>query len=671
MKVIAALLATATFSWAAAPVVTSPTVDAVTTGSTILRATVDTDSKATTVTFKFGISGSELTGRQIVTLPPTPRSQQTTINLTGLVGGQTYSFTVQGNNSDGDGTLVNGPDFPVPSYRPTAVSKAPVTRRDGTATLNADVTSNGADTTVTFRFGTTAAYGSEAAGALPDGSATIPGTLATPGAVKADLADLIRGTTYHFSVRAVNSLATTDTADATFTIPANRAPIARDDTAKIVGTTPVLIRVLANDSDPDGDGISLVSVTGAAAGRAEIVGNSIRYTPVAGSSGSDTLTYTVVDDYTAARKSSTARVFISAPAVAAAGVHTAKIENEDGIAAGLVRIAGTADGNLTGKIQIGGKSYTVRGALNENGDFFYTLPREGDPLQVAISFDPASANGMSVDITGANDHFTGTSPKEEITPRRLEEVVGRYTMQLPPAGTDTTLPQGTGYARVEIRPWGAVRIVGQLSDGSKFSTASSISGTDAIVAFPIYEALKNGRFIGDLSFGSGEKPSLTGVVSHFRKQDGGANFFPDGFFTTVTPTGAYFSPPEKGDRVLDGAPTEGQRLTLTLTGGNITGTLTHQIEINKRDNVTILNPTSNNMRLDIDRDSGLFSGEFDHPFDGSRRKIRGALLQSTGTGAGVFLGANQSGRVSIAVASTTTGGGGTGGAPGGNINLQR
>ncbi len=656
MRLFAALLATAAVATAAVPVVTVPFVDNVTEGATQLSGIVATDAKETTVTFKFGLSGTTLTDRLVVTLTPTPSSQRASASLAGLVGGQTYSFTIQATNSDGDSTLVTGPNFSVPKYKPTAVRLTPVTNRDGTAILKANVTPNGEDTTVSFRFGVTTPYTTT----MPGDPATIMGTVTTPTAVKVDLSDLTRGTIYHYSVRAVNSIGTTDTPDATFTMPENRAPIAKDDRATLVGDTPILVAVLANDRDPDGDGLTLVSVTDAKSGTAEIVGNKIRYTPIAGSSGAETLTYTVADDYTEARKSSTARLIISAPAIVAEGVHTAKIENEEGIAAGLVRLTGTAGGSVTGKIQIGGETYAIRGSLDANGRLLYTIPREGDPLQVAITFDPAAESGMSVDITGAKDHFTGSEPQDAITPRRLDEVVGRYTMQLPPAGTGATLPQGTGYARVEVRPWGAVRIVGQLSDGSKFSTSSSISGTDDIVSFPIYEPLKHGRFIGDLNFGSGEKPAITGSVTHFRKQDGDANFFPEGFFTTVSPAGSYFTPPEKGQRVLDGTATDGQALTLTLTGGNLAATVTHQIEINKRDNVTILNQTGDGMTLKIDRESGLFSGEFDHPFDGSRRKIRGALLQSNGSGAGVFLGANQSGRVTLAPPSPTTNGNNTG-----------
>jgi hypothetical protein len=58
----------------------------------------------------------------------------------------------------------------------------------------------------------------------------------------------------------------------------NRAPVAVDDTAH-TRTTAILIPVLANDSDPDGDAISIASVTAPTAGSTAIQGTRIKFTP--------------------------------------------------------------------------------------------------------------------------------------------------------------------------------------------------------------------------------------------------------------------------------------------------------------------------------------------------------------------------------------------------------
>jgi hypothetical protein len=75
----------------------------------------------------------------------------------------------------------------------------------------------------------------------------------------------------------------------------DRPPVAVDDAATTAFATPVSIDVLANDSDPDGDALTIASVAAPANGTAAISGASIVYTPAAGFSGTDRFTYTIRD----------------------------------------------------------------------------------------------------------------------------------------------------------------------------------------------------------------------------------------------------------------------------------------------------------------------------------------------------------------------------------------
>ena len=78
--------------------------------------------------------------------------------------------------------------------------------------------------------------------------------------------------------------------------PGNRPPVAVDDTYSVLGAIPTILFVLANDSDPDGDPIEIVSITQPANGVANIVGNgTIRYRSNSGYCGPDTFTYTIRD----------------------------------------------------------------------------------------------------------------------------------------------------------------------------------------------------------------------------------------------------------------------------------------------------------------------------------------------------------------------------------------
>ncbi len=77
---------------------------------------------------------------------------------------------------------------------------------------------------------------------------------------------------------------------------ANQPPVAQDDVATTAFGTAVTIEVLANDSDPDGDPLTVVSVTTPANGAAEInADQTVTYTPNAGFSGTDSFGYTISD----------------------------------------------------------------------------------------------------------------------------------------------------------------------------------------------------------------------------------------------------------------------------------------------------------------------------------------------------------------------------------------
>jgi hypothetical protein len=89
-----------------------------------------------------------------------------------------------------------------------------------------------------------------------------------------------------------------DTATVTVWVekPANEAPDAVDDAQSTAFGTPVQIDVLGNDTDPDGDDLTVTNVTDGANGTVVInADGTVTYTPNDGFSGEDTFTYTISD----------------------------------------------------------------------------------------------------------------------------------------------------------------------------------------------------------------------------------------------------------------------------------------------------------------------------------------------------------------------------------------
>ncbi|MBL8788063.1 MAG: tandem-95 repeat protein, partial [Deltaproteobacteria bacterium] len=89
------------------------------------------------------------------------------------------------------------------------------------------------------------------------------------------------------------------TANATVTVtvtPVNDAPVAVNDQVSVPsGSGATVIEVLQNDTDVDGDGLTVTAVTQPSNGTVTLNGGVVRFTPNAGYNGTTTFTYTVTD----------------------------------------------------------------------------------------------------------------------------------------------------------------------------------------------------------------------------------------------------------------------------------------------------------------------------------------------------------------------------------------
>jgi hypothetical protein len=94
-----------------------------------------------------------------------------------------------------------------------------------------------------------------------------------------------------FTYKAFDGLAYSNTATVTVTV-IDRAPVAVNDSATTTKGTAVVISVLSNDSDPDGDPLTVTGLTQPANGTLVLNSNgTITYTPKKGFVGTDTFTY--------------------------------------------------------------------------------------------------------------------------------------------------------------------------------------------------------------------------------------------------------------------------------------------------------------------------------------------------------------------------------------------
>ena len=87
-----------------------------------------------------------------------------------------------------------------------------------------------------------------------------------------------------------------DTATVTINVSCvNDGPTANDDQGSTPEDTPVTVDVLANDTDPENDPLTVIGVTQPSHGSVTNNGNDVTYTPNADFCGSDSFTYTISD----------------------------------------------------------------------------------------------------------------------------------------------------------------------------------------------------------------------------------------------------------------------------------------------------------------------------------------------------------------------------------------
>jgi hypothetical protein len=216
-------------------------------------------------------SGSATTDSTVVTYTPAPDFD----------GSDTFTYTV----SDGDladtatvavtVTSINDP--------PIAVDDA-ATTAEGTAVTVA-VLGNDSDPD-----GDTLAV--VAVGRPASGSATTDGTAVT----YTPAPDFDGSDTFTYTVSDGNG--GSDTATVTVIVsPVNDDPLAVDDSATTDEDTSVIINVLVNDSDPDGDTLTVSSVTQPGHGAVTNGTTHVTYTPNPNFLGDDAFTYTVSDGH--------------------------------------------------------------------------------------------------------------------------------------------------------------------------------------------------------------------------------------------------------------------------------------------------------------------------------------------------------------------------------------
>ncbi len=203
-------------------------------------------------------------------------------------------------------------------------------------------------------------------------------------AVYTPAADFFGSDTFTYTAADPTGRTATGTVTVTVTNVAE-APDARDDAASTDEDTPVTMTVLANDSDADGDALSITAATQGTHGGVTFTSSALTYTPAANYDGADSFTYTVDDG---SGRTDTATVTITVvgvndPPVATAdsastaedtAVTIAALANDsdaDGDTLAITAVTQGARGTVT--FTTDALTYTPAANANGSDSFTYTL----------------------------------------------------------------------------------------------------------------------------------------------------------------------------------------------------------------------------------------------------------------------------------------------------------
>jgi len=224
---------------------------------------------------------------------------------------------------------------------------------------------------------------------------------------------LLPGSTYEFTASARDAYQneTAPSANIAATTAANLSPAAADDSADTEENTTIGINVLANDSDPEGDTLTITGTTQGINGSVVNNGSSASYTPNPGFVGSDSFSYTVDDGY-----SGTATANVSVTVSAGNNAPTANPDNITITRGETVIISVLAnDSDPDGDaLSITGVTGANKGTVSwQPGDdtitYAHNIKRKGsDSFSYTISDGHGGTTTGTVSITvGSSDSGTG------------------------------------------------------------------------------------------------------------------------------------------------------------------------------------------------------------------------------------------------------------------------
>ena len=423
------------------------------------------------------------------------------------------------------------------------------------------------------------------------------------------------------------------------------APVAVNDSVVAHGGS-VTFDPRANDSDPKGRALLVISAGVASYGTVTRTGTSVTYRPGATYAGHDSFLYTVSNGFGG---TATAMVTVTEPTVALTGTYRG-ILSVSGTGSGFCTLSTGTNRAFSATLFLYAEKQVIAGTFNAQGYFIGPIAvLGGKTLNLALRLVPGTnsltgtvgcgATIWSVSLARTYPAYSTTSP----TP-----FAGRYTVLFPlnPALVgQAAYPQGTGYATMVVSNDGTATLAGKLGDGTPLSITSALTNAGQ---FPLYQVLSSGTgayIAGVITFGNVASVSdAAGTLHWVKPAQSVAQAYQAGFVTNLSAVASKFP---------SATPVLGKSGTMTVKGGTLTVTLTKTVTIPASGGALVITPNgTDGTTLSVDATTGLITGTFlpgwlANPSDSTRRSVYGVLFPKQNTAGGLFIQTTKTGQFRI------------------------
>jgi hypothetical protein len=299
----------------------------------------------------------------------------------------------------------------------------------------------------------------------------------------------------------------------------------------------------------------------------------------------------------------------------------------------------SANGKYTGKISMGGHTYSFSGTFDQVTGLSSATVSRGmvRSLTVHLQLD-SGANQIRGTVSDGHWSADLMADKLVFSKSTHANQAGTYTLLIPGDSEDTNGPAGHSFGSVNVASGGAITWSGALADGSKVTQKSTLSGEGI---WPLYASLYSGKgcVLGWIQI---TNDTVGGDVIWIKPTDASAKYYPSGFTNLIHSVGSAYHKPAAGARVLDWNDGLGQ---FSVSGGGLSGAWTNDIRLELNNRVTTLSGPK--LTLSITTSSGIFRGTFVDPDSNKPEPFQGVLFQESNVGIGYFLGSDRSGEIRL------------------------